>query len=142
MTTEQLVRDIMTANPVCLPDTASLTEAAEQMARRDIGDVLVLDGDGRLEGIVTDRDIVVRGMAAGREPGAVHLRDILSDRLVMVGADEPVSAAVELMREHALRRLPVTADGHAVGIVSLGDLAADRDPRSALAEISEAPPSR
>ncbi|WP_254549961.1 CBS domain-containing protein [Catellatospora tritici] len=142
MTTAQLVRDVMTVNPVCLPDTASLMEAAEQMSQRNIGDVLVLDADGRLEGIVTDRDIVVRGLAGGREPSTVHLHDIVSDRLVMVGADEPVTAAVDLMREHALRRLPVTADGRAVGIVSLGDLAVDRDPNSALADISDAPPSR
>jgi CBS domain-containing protein len=142
MATAQMVREVMTTEPCCLPDTASVTEAAEQMRRRNIGDVLVTDRQGNLEGLVTDRDIVVRALAQGREPGSTMLRDVISEPAVTIGPDEPVSRAVQLMREHALRRLPVAEGGHAVGIVSLGDLAVERDPDSALSDISNAPPNQ
>jgi CBS domain-containing protein len=142
MATAQKVRDIMTKDPVCLPDSATVTEAAEQMRRRDIGDVLVTDRRGNLEGVLTDRDIVVRALAEHRRPDSTRLKDVLSEPAVTIRQDEPASRAVQLMREHALRRLPVTEDGHAVGIVSIGDLAADRDPDSALADISNARPNQ
>lgn len=142
MATAQMVREIMTGDPCCMPDSASITEAAEQMRSRDIGDVLVTDQQGNLEGVVTDRDIVIRALAQGREPGSTRLKDVLSEPAVTIRPDEPVSRAVQLMREHSLRRLPVAEGGHPVGIVSLGDLAVERDPESALADISDAAPNQ
>ncbi|GAA1602570.1 CBS domain-containing protein [Catellatospora bangladeshensis] len=142
MATAQMVRDIMTTDPVCMLDSATVTEAAEQMRRRNIGDVLVTDRQGNLEGVLTDRDIVVRALAEHRQPDSTLLRDVVSEPAVTIRPDEPVSRAVQLMREHALRRLPVTENGHAVGIVSIGDLATERDPDSALADISQSPPNK
>jgi CBS domain-containing protein len=134
------VREVMTANLVTYPSTATVAEAAQAMREWDIGDVLV-ETNGRIAGIVTDRDIVVRAIAEGRAPGAVKLADICSELLVTVSPDDPIEEAVKLMRDNALRRMPVCEGDRAVGIVTLGDLAMERDGASALADISAAPPN-
>jgi CBS domain-containing protein len=84
---------------------------------------------------------VVRILAEGRDPAATTLADISSHDLTTVSPEDSVEQAVQLMREKAIRRLPVVEDGRPVGIVSLGDLAVERDPDSALGEISAAPPN-
>jgi CBS domain-containing protein len=132
------VRDVMTPNPVCLEPGATLMDAARTMAERDIGDVLVAEGTDLL-GIVTDRDLVVRAVAAGLDARTTRLGEIISRSVVTIQPDEPVSRAAELMRENASRRLPVVEGHRPVGIVSLGDLARERDHDSVLADISEAP---
>ena len=137
----QLVRDIMTTLVVGVAASATLVEAARDMRIFDIGDVLVMDGD-RVVGIVTDRDIVVRAIAVDLDPAQTMVGDIASPDLVQVSPDQPAADAVQLMRDHALRRLPVSEDGHLVGVLSLGNLATERDPESALADISAAPPDR
>lgn len=139
----QKVRDVMTKNPLTLPADATIVEAAISMRDADIGDVLVTkNGNGELAGIVTDRDIVVRALAENMKPGQTKLDDILSGRLVTISPDEDVEDAVRVMREEKVRRIPVMENGRAIGLVSLGDLAEARDPRSALGEISSAPPNR
>src|SRR5215475_7410785 len=102
--TEQLVRDIMTTAVIGLGEEASLVEAARHMRLNDIGDVLMLDGDAVL-GIVTDRDIVVRALAADRDPATTTLREVATRDPVTIGPDEPAAYAVQLMRDGALRRL-------------------------------------
>ena len=134
------VREVMTQDPVILKAETPLVEAARKMRDDDIGDVLVLK-DGKLCGIVTDRDITIRATAEGKDPNAVRLGDVCSQDLVTIAADHPISEAVNLMRTHALRRLPVVDGGRPVGIVSLGDLAVERDPKSVLASISAADPN-
>jgi CBS domain-containing protein len=137
---QQLVRDVMTTSVVGLAESASLVDAARHMRMSGIGDVLVLDGD-QVRGIITDRDIVVRALAADLDPARATVGDIATPDPVAIGPDRPAAEAVQIMRDEALRRLPVCEDGHLVGVVSLGDLAITRDPESALADISEAPPS-
>jgi CBS domain-containing protein len=132
------VGDVMTRNPVSLPVTAAVTEAAQVMRSRDVGDVIVLD-NGKICGVVTDRDIVVRAVADNRDPRQTTLGDICSHDLVTLDRTATVDDAIRLMREHAVRRLPVTDGDTPIGIVSLGDLAVTRDPHSALADISAAP---
>ena len=134
------LQDVMTPNPVTVPKTAPVTDAARAMKERDIGDVIVRD-DGEVCGIVTDRDIVVRVLAEGRDPNTTKVGEICSNQPVTLPADADVSEAVRVMREKALRRLPITENGRPVGIVSLGDLAIEQDPNSALADISEAAPN-
>ena len=138
----QQIRELMTPNPVALPGTASCTEAVPGSAMRDarIGDVIVIQHD-QVCGMVTDRDIVVRTVAERQDPATMTLADICSHSLVTVTPTASVEEAVQLMRTHAVRRLPVVEGGQAVGIVSLGDLAVERDPGSALGEISGAPPN-
>lgn len=120
------------------PD-ASLVEAAQLMRAQDIGDVLVMR-DETLLGVVTDRDIALRAVADGVDPLTVSCQAICTPEPVCVAPGDPVDLAVDLMRTHAIRRLPVTEDGTAIGMVSIGDLAVERDPASALADISRATP--
>jgi CBS domain-containing protein len=136
----QRISDVMTADPVTLTVDDSLRQAAEAMRDHDIGDVVVTKADGSLCGIVTDRDIVVRGLAEGAD-ASTTLDDVCKHEVVTVGPDDSVAAAVKTMEERAIRRLPVMDNGNLVGIVSIGDLAVQRDPESALGEISAAPPN-
>ncbi|GGT22650.1 CBS domain-containing protein [Streptomyces chromofuscus] len=136
----QYVRDIMTGDPVTVEPQTSVTAVARIMRDQDLGAVLVTDGD-HLRGLVTDRDLVVRSIADGGDPDEITVAAACSDDLVTVGPDEELTHAVELMREHAVRRVPVVQDDHPVGIVSLGDLAIEREPESALGDISAAKPN-
>ena len=136
----QQIRELMTPNPVALPGTASVHEAARAMRDADIGDVIVIENN-QVCGIVTDRDIVVRTLAEARDPATTTLADICSHALLTVSPTDSVEEAVQLMRTHAIRRLPVVEGGQPVGIVSLGDLAVERDPGSALGDISSTPPN-
>ena len=136
----QTVRDVMTADPVCLPSTATLVDAARHMSKRGIGDVFVAD-DGRLTGILTDRDIVVRSIAAGRDPSSTPVTDAASSPTATLQPTDPIEDAVRKMREHNVRRLPVLDADREVGVVTLGDLAVERDPDSLLGEISRVRPN-
>ncbi|PAZ17733.1 oxidoreductase [Streptomyces sp. SA15] len=133
------VREVMTPGVVAVRPDASLVEAAQLMRAQDIGDVLVADGQ-HVVGLLTDRDITVRAVADGTDPLTVSAQAVCTPDPVVVAPDDPVSAAVTLMREHAVRRLPVVEGGLPVGMVSLGDLAEAQDPDSALADISRALP--
>ncbi len=140
MTMSQTIEDVMTAHPVICSATSPLTEAAQMMRDHDIGDVLV-ERDGKLCGLVTDRDIVVRAVADQKDPAATELGDICSKQLVTLAPTDSVKDAVQLMRDKAIRRVPVIDHGKPVGIVSIGDLAIERDGDSALADISAASPN-
>jgi CBS domain-containing protein len=138
---EQSVQDVMTPNPMVLEATASVMDAAELMRESDIGDVIVVEDD-HLAGIVTDRDIVVRVLAQGSDPTAVTVGEICSREPTTILPTASIGDAVRLIREKAIRRLPVVEDGgEVVGIVSIGDIAVARDRRSALGDISAAPPN-
>jgi CBS domain-containing protein len=132
------VRDVMTPNPITLPVTATAVDAAKKMREEDVGDVVVVE-DSRIRGIVTDRDLVVRSLAVGQDPAKTKLGDICSRELTIVCPTDAVADAISLMKDKAIRRLPVVENGRPVGIVSLGDLAVERDRHSALGEISAAP---
>jgi CBS domain-containing protein len=137
---KELLHDVMTRDPVTLTASTTLSEAARMMALHEIGDVIVTDDDsGTMCGVVTDRDVVVRCVAVDDDPRTTTLGSICTRDLVCLTPDDSVDDAVSLMRTRAIRRLPVVQDGKAVGVVSLGDLAQDRDPASALADISRAP---
>jgi CBS domain-containing protein len=134
------VRDVMTAEPLTLDVGETLVAAARQMRDADIGDVIVTEG-GAVRGIVTDRDIAVRGVAEEFDPATTTLSQVITQDLVTVGPDDDLSTAADLMRSYAVRRLPVVEDGQLVGVVSLGDVALDRDPDSVLADISADEPN-
>ena len=134
-----IIRNVMTPEPVTVSSTTTLEQAARHMRDAGIGNVIVLDGD-QIAGILTDRDIVVRAVAEGRD-AQTPIGEVASRDLTTISPDDTLEAAVELMRERSIRRLPVVEAGRAVGIVSLGDLALERDPDSALGDISAAPPN-
>jgi CBS domain-containing protein len=135
------VEQIMTRDPRTVDATGTIADAARKMRDADIGDVVVVES-GQVAGIVTDRDIVIRGVADGLDPDSTAVSDICTTAVETLEPDTSVDDAVRLMRENDIRRLPVTKDGRPVGIVSLGDLAVEREPDSALADISAASPDQ
>jgi CBS domain-containing protein len=130
----QQIRELMTQNPVSLPGTASVHEAARAMRDANIGDVIVIEHN-QVCGMVTDRDIVVRLVAEARDPATTTLADLCSHAVVTVRPTDSIEDAVRLMRTHAIRRVPVVEGGQAVGLVSLGDLAVERDPCGSCAPM-------
>lgn len=137
------VREIMTALPDTVEPDATLVEAAKRMADGDIGDVLVVEPGGeRLVGILTDRDMVVRAVAAGSDPLTTTVGSVLSEHLETLAPTDTVQEAAVRMRAADVRRLPVVEGRLLIGIVSLGDLALATDSGSTLADISVASPDR
>jgi CBS domain-containing protein len=136
----QAVGDIMTPAPLSLSTDATVRDAARYMRERNVG-AIVVHRHGEVCGIVTDRDIVVRCLARDGNCDETQLHEICSLDLVALHPDDDVDYAVRLMRDKAIRRIPVVKNGKAVGILSLGDLALERDPFSALGTISAASPN-
>jgi CBS domain-containing protein len=122
--TQLKARDIMTANSAFVSADTSVQEAAAMLAREDIGVLPVCEADGRLRGMVTDRDIVVKVVALGRAPAEVAVGDLADQpEVVTNGADDTVEEAINTMKQYKVRRLPVI-DGHSViGMLSQGDIA-------------------
>jgi len=133
------VRDIMTPDPATLAPKATLGEAATLMKQHDCGSVPVVDG-GRLVGIVTDRDIVVRVIAAGKDPKSVPVSEAMTADPVTVGPELSVDEAQRVMADHQVRRLPVVEDGRVIGLVVIGQVARRDDAHDVgetLKDVSE-----
>ena len=135
------IREVMTRDPRTVEIDDPVIDAARIMRDDDVGAVVVMEQD-QLAGIVTDRDIVVRAVAEGRDPSQTKVSEICSRDVTTLSSEDSIKDAIKTMREHDVRRLPVTENGRPVGIVSLGDLAIARDPESVLADISAAPPNQ
>ena len=116
------VKDVMTRDARACEPNATVREAAELMAREDVGPIPVVE-DGRLVGIVTDRDIVIRVVTEGRDPGQTTVGEIATKELVTVGPDDELEDAMRLLAEHQVRRLPVVEGDRLVGIVAQADIA-------------------
>jgi ATP-dependent Lon protease len=139
----QKIQDVMTKQVHSVSEDASIREVARLMRDQKIGDVLVCDAQGKLCGIITDRDIVVRAVAdEGNDLDQLRAKDICTaDRIVTLQPTDGVDEAVRLMTEKAIRRIPVVENEQPVGIVTIGDLAAQLDADSALGQISQAAPN-
>lgn len=135
------IQDIMTKQVHSVRNDATLLDVARLMRDKRIGDVLVTNRDGTLRGIVTDRDIVVRAAAIDKPLDKTPVGEICTEQLAKLTPNSSVDDAIAMMREYKVRRVPVVRDGHAVGIVTIGDLARFKDPNSALAQISSATPN-
>ncbi|WP_367319201.1 CBS domain-containing protein [Streptomyces sp. HUAS ZL42] len=138
----RLIRDVMSPGADAVEPMTTLARAAGIMREHDIGDVLVAY-DCDLFGVLTDRDIVVRAVAEGLDPHTTTAGSVCTrPPMVTLAPDDTTDHAVELMRRHAVRRLPVVERGGCpIGMVSLGDLATTEDPHSALADISNSAPN-
>jgi CBS domain-containing protein len=135
------VGEVMTRDPVTVQSDATIVDAARLMRDRDIGPLVVVDSD-QVRGIVTDRDLVVRGLADGRDPNSVRIADVCTGDVETVSPDEPIADAVRRMEQRDVRRLPVVEGGRPVGIVAMGDLAVEGElPPSSVADISAASPN-
>ncbi len=135
------VREIMTVAPSTVEAGASVRDAARTMREEDVGALIVLQS-GDLHGVLTDRDVAIRLVAEDRDPSTTTVADIASQNPTAIESDRPLEDAISLMRERALRRLPVVEGGQPVGILALGDVAVERDSDSALADISASDPNR
>jgi len=137
-----LVRDVMTPEVVVLPLGASLADVARRMRDEDIGSVPISEGD-RLVGMVTDRDVIIRGLADSADPTRLTAADVMSHKVLYCFEEQSVDDALQNMGEQQVRRLPVlNRDKRLVGMVSLGDLsqAQARKAGDALKDISEPAP--
>ncbi|CAA9264206.1 MAG: CBS domain protein [uncultured Arthrobacter sp.] len=116
-------RDIMTGSVECVGEKDTLQQAAVKMRDLDVGSLPICGEDGRLKGMLTDRDIVVRCLADGGDPASVTAGDLAQGKPVTIGADDTVEEAIRTMQDHQVRRLPVI-DGHdLVGVISQADIA-------------------
>jgi CBS domain-containing protein len=135
------VSEVMTVAPVTLPLDATVKRAAVLMAENDVGDVIVTErGSDEVAGIVTDRDIAIRAVSAGRDPDDITIEEIFSRDLAAVAPTTTVQEALDMMRGLLVRRLPVVESGVAIGVVSLGDLSQTADAGPTLSDISAGPP--
>jgi len=137
-----LVRHAMTESPQTAKPDMTAADGAALMRHLDVG-VLPIMKDGKLLGLVTDRDLAVRVMAERKDPTSVKLDEIVTRSPVTISPDAKLSEAMELMAEHKVRRLPVTKGDELVGIISLGDAAvaasSDKKTGEVLEEISQSP---
>jgi CBS domain-containing protein len=126
MTQHRSIRELMTTNPTTVEPSAPVADAARVMKQLDVGPVPVVENGDRLAGIVTDRDIVLRVVAAGGDPQSTTVGEIMSRDLATVDPDQPLEEALRLMARHQVRRLPVCEeDGRLVGIVAQADIATE-----------------
>jgi CBS domain-containing protein len=139
------VRDVMTPNPECVSEKDSIRDVARIMKDRDTGVVPVVDGK-KIIGLITDRDIVVRGIAEGKDIANVRVTEIMTRSVRSVKEDAPLSEVMQMMTRAEVRRVPVVnGRDEIVGIVSLGDIATntnqDGKVGQTVEDISEAPPN-
>ena len=125
---QKTARDIMSPDCTCVGENDTVLEAAEKLAELDVGSMPICGEDDRLKGMVTDRDIVVKVLAEGKDPSSTPVSELATqDEVVTIGADDPIDEALRTMAAHKVRRLPVI-DGHElVGIVSQADIATNLD---------------
>jgi CBS domain-containing protein len=130
-------REIMSPNAECAAVGETLVDAARKMRDLDVGALPICGEDNRLKGMITDRDIVVRVVAEGRDPSTVQVQEFAGEKPVTIGADDSVEEALRTMANHGVRRLPVI-DGHdLVGMVSQADIAINL-PEDKVGDLVEA----
>jgi CBS domain-containing protein len=122
-------RDIMTPDCQCIGENATALDAAKKLAELDVGSMPICGEDDRLKGMLTDRDIVVKVLAQGKDPGQVRAGELGAGdgNTITIGADDSVDEALRTMKQHKVRRLPVIDDHRLVGIVSQADIARNLD---------------
>jgi CBS domain-containing protein len=146
MANDRHIRDVMTANPVYVSDKDSIRDVARIMAREDTGVVPVCDNSKKIIGMITDRDIVVRLVAEGKDPANAKVNEAMTKNVRAVKEDSTIDEALNVMKSAEVRRVPVVnARNEIVGIVSMGDIAKENQQRAQIGEavkdISKAPPN-
>lgn len=116
-------RDIMTTDAQCIDETATLTQSAEKLRELDVGAMPICGEDDRLKGMITDRDIVVKCLAVGKDPNTMTAGEIGDGKSVTIGADDSITEAIATMKEHQIRRLPVIDNHQLIGMIAQADIA-------------------
>jgi CBS domain-containing protein len=123
----RVARDVMTPDPQCVKENETLLAAAQKLAELNVGSMPICGEDDRLKGMLTDRDIVVKALAKGADPGSTTAGSLAEGKPVTIGADDSLRETLQTMARHQVRRLPVI-DGHKlVGIIALADIARTHD---------------
>jgi CBS domain-containing protein len=142
----KVARDVMTPNPECIGENQTLLDAAKMMADRGYGAMPICGEDDRLKGMLTDRDIVVKALAKGKDPAGTRAGDLAEGKPVTIGADDSLEETLRTMAQYKVRRLPVIDGKRLVGIVSVADVARaledDRAKGDLIEAISEGPPQQ
>jgi CBS domain-containing protein len=139
-------RDVMTPNAECVGENETLLDAAKKLADRGFGAMPICGEDDRLKGMLTDRDIVVKALAKGKDPASTRAGELGEGKPVTIGADDSIQETLKTIAQHQVRRLPVI-DGHKlVGIISVADIARNLEDDSSKGDlieaISEGPPQQ
>jgi CBS domain-containing protein len=143
MATTTVARDIMTKDPKIMKVDDRVIDIAKCFAEEDIGAVIICNDENRLQGMITDRDLAVEVLAQGRDPQSVTAGELVDGtEVVTIGADDSIDEAIDTMKDHAVRRLPVIDGDQVIGMVSQGDLAlhADDTQVGRLVEVISAQP--
>jgi len=130
MATATVARDIMTSKPRIMKVDDPVIDLARAMAEEGIGAVVVCNAEDRLQGMVTDRDLAVEVIAGGKDPSSTTAGELVDgSEVITIGADDAIEEAIETMKRHAVRRLPVVDGTEIVGMVSQADIARTADPK-------------
>jgi CBS domain-containing protein len=125
---DKKARDIMTPECTCVGENDTVADAAKRLAELDVGSMPICGEDDRLKGMLTDRDIVVKVLAEGKDPASTRVGELATqDEVVTIGADDSIDEALRTMTEHKVRRLPVIDGRECVGVISQADLATNID---------------
>ena len=131
-------KEVMTKNPKTCAPTDTVQQAAQLMKSEDVGPIPIVGTDGKLEGIITDRDIVLKVVAEGRDAKTTKLADVMSTDLITCTTDGDIEETLDLMEDNQVRRIPVVdASGRLVGIISQADVATRLDDSEKTAELVE-----
>jgi CBS domain-containing protein len=131
-------RDVMSPDCECVGENETLLDAAKKMAAKGYGSMPICGDDNRLKGMLTDRDIVVKALAQGKDPGSTRAGDLGEGKPVTIGADDSLQEALKTMAQYKVRRLPVI-DGHdLVGIIAVADIARELDDDDSKGDLIEA----
>ena len=134
----KVARDVMTPNAECVGENETLLDAAKKLANLGIGSMPICGEDNRLKGMLTDRDIVVKALAQGKDPASTKAGELAQGKPVTIGADDSLSETLHTMAQYQVRRLPVI-DGHdLVGIIAVADVARELDDDSAKGDLIQA----
>ena len=134
----KLARDVMTQDPACCSPHATLDEVAKLMIENDCGEIPVVDASDRPIGVITDRDIVCRAVAEGKNPAAHTVESVMSQPVITVRADAAIDDVLKTMERHKIRRVPVVDDGGCcTGIIAQADLASEAPPEKAAELVRE-----
>lgn len=137
---KEFVHEVMSRGPSVVAPDLPVLEVARRMGEEDLGDVIVASGH-RVTGIITDRDIVVRVVAAGLDPATTPVAAVCTKVVRTAAPDEMLRDVADVMRTHAIRRMPVVDEDEVVGVVAISDLATEIDAGPVLADIASAGPS-
>jgi CBS domain-containing protein len=126
---DKKARDVMSSDCTCIGESDSVLDAAKRLADLDVGSLPICGEDDRLKGMLTDRDIVVKVLAQGKDPASVNAGELGQGdgQTVTIGADDPIDEALRTMIDHKVRRLPVIDDRRLLGIISQADIATNLD---------------